>query len=408
VRAQFARGRLPPYPSATRNALDPYGPPHAHAAAPEWRTLAAVSEGASEYAFGGDKHGEAVRRAGHPSGVVQNSYLFAGVDQPLRMTQWGFTCPTFNEACTTGTSQPVCVNHTSVNCTNTPTPNYYEVDLTGNVRRLRDSHGDDLGGYRYTAFGQTFPPDTATPAPPVTQLLRWKARPFLNVAGGLYDMRARFWNPQMGAFLNIDAYAYHDANSTLWGWGGQNPIKWNDPTGNCPACIGAAIGAGVGAVVGYYSYYFSTPSSNWSWGDAALATADGAAVGALAGGSGAALGILAGGGSLTAAFGGTELGGALGGFGALSSTVTNAGGKLDQVLDAIAQNFADLQPTSALEALKVIQQATSQVGLEPGIASLEADGTIVLNNVGGVMTVLSPDGTITVKRGSEILKQYCP
>ena len=33
---------------------------------------------------------------------------------------------------------------------------FYEVDVAGNVRRLRDSTGADLGGYRYTAFGQTF------------------------------------------------------------------------------------------------------------------------------------------------------------------------------------------------------------------------------------------------------------
>jgi RHS repeat-associated protein len=165
------------------------------------------------------------------SGVIQNSYLFAGVDQPLRVTQWSWVCPTFNEACTTGTSQPVCVNHTSVNCVSTPSPVYYEVDVTGNVRRFRNAGSGDLGGYRYTAFGQTFPPDATTPATTVTQLLRWKGRPFVNVAGGLYDMRARFWNPQMGAFLNIDAYAYHDASSTLWGWGNQNPIRYGDPSG---------------------------------------------------------------------------------------------------------------------------------------------------------------------------------
>jgi hypothetical protein len=32
---------------------------------------------------------------------------------------------------------------------------YYELDLAGNVRRLREPGGNDLGGYRYTAFGDT-------------------------------------------------------------------------------------------------------------------------------------------------------------------------------------------------------------------------------------------------------------
>lgn len=35
----------------------------------------------------------------------------------------------------------------------------------------------------------------------------------------------------MGAFLSIDEYRYHGANSTLWGWGGQNPVRWRDPFG---------------------------------------------------------------------------------------------------------------------------------------------------------------------------------
>jgi RHS repeat-associated protein len=67
--------------------------------------------------------------------------------------------------------------------------------------------------------------------PASDRCFRWKGRPFVNVAGGLYDMRARWWSPQMGAFLTIDQYAYQDPNSTLWGWGAQNPIKWSDPTG---------------------------------------------------------------------------------------------------------------------------------------------------------------------------------
>ncbi|MDP9036445.1 MAG: hypothetical protein M3O50_16715 [Myxococcota bacterium] len=64
---------------------------------------------------------------------------------------------------------------------------YYELDLAGNVRRLRDKTGADLGGYRYTAFGQMLAADGGTPAPSVEQPLRWKGRMFVDVAGGIYD-----------------------------------------------------------------------------------------------------------------------------------------------------------------------------------------------------------------------------
>jgi hypothetical protein len=85
------------------------------------------------------------------SGTAQTTYLFAGVDHPLRINALQFTCPTFSEPCSSSGASHVCTNHPSVACTSTPTPYYYKVDLVGNVRRLRDAQGNDLGGYRYTA-----------------------------------------------------------------------------------------------------------------------------------------------------------------------------------------------------------------------------------------------------------------
>jgi len=47
-------------------------------------------------------------------------------------------------------------------------------------------------------------------------------------------MRARQWVPELGSFLSIDEFAFHDARSTLWGWPRQNPIRWRDPSGRTP------------------------------------------------------------------------------------------------------------------------------------------------------------------------------
>ncbi len=135
------------------------------------------------------------------TGAAKDIYLYDGIDHPLRLSRAGVST-------------------------------FYELDLAGNVRRLRDSSGNDLGGYRYTAFGQAFPADATTPAPAVNQPWQWKGRWFEPVAGGLYEMRARWWSPAVGAFLSVDEYAYHDRNSTLWGWPGQNPVRWRDPSGH--------------------------------------------------------------------------------------------------------------------------------------------------------------------------------
>lgn len=115
--------------------------------------------------------------------VALESYLFDGIDHPLRIARPGASTNYF----------------------------YYEIDLAGNVRGLRANGGASLGGYRYAAFGKTVE-DTSL----INQPLRWKARWFSPVAGGTYDVRARQWSPELGVFLEIDELNEHDGRTTLW------------------------------------------------------------------------------------------------------------------------------------------------------------------------------------------------
>jgi RHS repeat-associated protein len=131
-------------------------------------------------------------------GPLKESYLFDGIDHPLRVARPGASTNYY----------------------------YYEVDVAGNVRGLRASGGASLGGYRYSAFGQTLEDSTL-----INQPLRWKGRWFSPIAGGTYDVRARQWSPELGIFLVIDEFEYHDRKSTLWGWSNQNPLRFRDPSG---------------------------------------------------------------------------------------------------------------------------------------------------------------------------------
>jgi RHS repeat-associated protein len=145
-----------------------------------------------------------VRRLASDAGF----YLFDGIDHPLRI---------------------------KVAATNTTA--YYELDLAGNVRGLRASGGASLGGYRYSAFGQTLEDTTS-----INQPLRWKARWFSNVAGGTYDMRARQWSPELGVFLTVDEFDWHSRRTTLWGWPGQSPARYRDPSGRGPDTLCSMFG----------------------------------------------------------------------------------------------------------------------------------------------------------------------
>ncbi len=155
--------------------------------------------------------------AGSSPGAVIESYLFDGIDHPLRIARPGVATTNYN---------------------------YYELDLAGNVRRLRASGGADLGGYRYSAFGQTVEDTTM-----IAQPLRWKARWFSPAAGGTYDVRARQWLPELGAFLSADEFRYFRRKGTLWSWPKQNPIRYVDRSGRDPT-LGQYIVNGINHLLG--------------------------------------------------------------------------------------------------------------------------------------------------------------
>ncbi|MEZ4264603.1 MAG: RHS repeat-associated core domain-containing protein, partial [Polyangiaceae bacterium] len=151
---------------------------------------------------------------------------------------------------------------------------FLELDLAGNVRRLRAPGGGDLGGYGYSAFGKQLE-DTASAS--FTQPYRWKGRP-RDVLGGVetYDMRARVWLPEVGVFSAIDELAFHSSRTTLWGWPSQSPVRWADQDGRCGQyCVGAVIGGVLGGL-----YYAATASTDQTWGEFAAGAAQAAAIGA--------------------------------------------------------------------------------------------------------------------------------
>jgi RHS repeat-associated protein len=102
---------------------------------------------------------------------------------------------------------------------------------SGNSHRQKKPTSEH-GLYRYTAFGEAYPADATTPAPAIDQPLQWKARWLSPLAGGIYDVRARQWAPQIGAFLQIDQLEQHDDGTTLWGWARKSPVAFSDLDGH--------------------------------------------------------------------------------------------------------------------------------------------------------------------------------
>ena len=73
------------------------------------------------------------------------------------------------------------------------------------------------------------PPPIDVEQAAIQDTLRSKGRWHSNIAGGVYDVRARQWAPEIGVFASIDEYTFHDERGTLWAWPGQNPPRFGDP-----------------------------------------------------------------------------------------------------------------------------------------------------------------------------------
>jgi hypothetical protein len=93
---------------------------------------------------------------------------------------------------------------------------------------------------------------------------------------------------------------------------------------------------------------------------------------------------------------------------AIDAGLVKQGGKLAKVLGGIETGYGAAGPKTALDALGVVQKATSAAGLDVGVATVAKSGEIVLQNVGGISTKLGTNGSILVERGSDVLLHLLP
>ena len=87
----------------------------------------------------------------------------------------------------------------------------------------------------------------------------------------------------------------------------------------------------------------------------------------------------------------------------IAQGATAGAGKLGGVLLAIEQEFALNSPSTAFQALSVVQRAVASVGLDIGYAAVAANGAIVLTNKGGVITTVTAIGSIIVEKAGQVL-----
>jgi fibro-slime domain-containing protein/RHS repeat-associated protein len=111
-------------------------------------------------------------------------------------------------------------------------------DGQGSVRSLTDSAGSLTDSYSYDAYGQMVSRQGTTTNPYL-----FSGQQYDDLTG-LYYLRARYYDPATGRFLNRDPAPYNltdPVELNRYGYAAANPIRFSDPTGRTIALERAVI-----------------------------------------------------------------------------------------------------------------------------------------------------------------------
>ena len=154
--------------------------------------------------------------------------------------------------------------------------NHEVIILDGTAEDAKTTHIGNLNPYRYRGY-------------------------YYDVETGLYYLKTRYYDPEVGRFITVDDISYLDPETinglNLYAYCGNNPVMNVDPSGRFALTalfIGFLIGLGVGAVAGgavAYTAAKSNGASGWALFGYTLAGIFGGA--AIGGAAGALIGYIA-------------------------------------------------------------------------------------------------------------------
>ncbi len=123
-----------------------------------------------------------------------------------------------------GVDQPICLIDSM---TSPAVTSYYHFDALGSVTALTNSSGNTVEVYEYDVYGRVGATDANHP-----NRILFTGREY-DKETGLYYYRARYYNPQIGRFLQTDPVGY-EAGMNLYRYCRNNSVNSTDPFGLDP------------------------------------------------------------------------------------------------------------------------------------------------------------------------------
>ncbi len=102
---------------------------------------------------------------------------------------------------------------------------YYHCDALGSVVGLTNASGNTVEVYEYDVYGRLGASDASHP-----NRILFTGREY-DKETGLYYYRARYYNPQIGRFLQTDPIGYDDGMN-WYAYCGNSPVRNTDPSGS--------------------------------------------------------------------------------------------------------------------------------------------------------------------------------
>jgi len=118
---------------------------------------------------------------------------------------------------------------------------YFLTDHLGSTVAITDSNGTLTSQQRYLPFGGTRA-NVTSPNSPGTDFGYTGQRQLDAGMGGLMDYKARFYSPYLNRFIQPDTITPGGPQGlNRYSYALNNPIRYNDPDGHCPICIGLVL-----------------------------------------------------------------------------------------------------------------------------------------------------------------------